>query len=178
MQKPVSKYHLSLLFLSLLIFSCQKWEDKPAQDLGLTNKYCNDPVAVNYNHGFPGVPDNSVCVYPAQVFEGTYGFRDSIFFPDNSFRLGDSIVFTVTSVNKQKLAFNGFCDANQLFFLADRYYKAISDTVIGKSQLMCRSVDTLSGNLTKNILDSTISINFTVVSDTDITYHRGTAYKH
>jgi len=61
------------------ILGCTKWTDtQNASDPRLTQKYCNDPFAVNYNWGFPGIPDNSTCVFPSDVYVGTYVFHDSI----------------------------------------------------------------------------------------------------
>ena len=60
--------------------ACTKWADtqKPS-DPRLTQKYCNDPFAVNYNWGFPGLPDNSTCIFPSDLYVGTYLFHDSIY---------------------------------------------------------------------------------------------------
>lgn len=169
-----------LILFALAIFSaCEKWEDTPAKDLGLTSRYCNVPAAVNYNHGFPGIEDNSICVYPSTPFLGQYGFRDSIYNNANELILGDTFNFSISAADTFRFNINNFCsNGNQLGFTANRYYRAESDSVIGNGlQLMCRSQDTLSGLLEYRITDSSLYIDWTVVSDTGIYKHRGRAYK-
>ncbi len=174
-------YFKSLLFISLIAWcSCAKWKDKPAQNLGLTNKYCNNPNAINYNWGFPGVEDSTVCIFPADPFVGSYSYQDSLYLANG---ILDSsyvhlITFNINKTNFKQFSLSGFCSSSNLFFSADRYYNANSDSIIGAGQqLMCRSLDTLTGNLLYRTSDSSMTINFTVVSDTGITYHKGTAYK-
>src|SRR6218665_3868599 len=77
--------NISYTLIFLCISSCKKWVDEKGPDLGLTNKYCNIPDAVNYNWGFPGIADSLVCYYPADVFKGDFILHDSIFGTNDSF---------------------------------------------------------------------------------------------
>lgn len=168
----------TILFTLMLCSACKKWQDKPAPNLGLTNRYCNIPEAINYNQGFPGIEDNSICVFAAQPFVGNYAFKDTIYTETDTL-YPSSNSFNITSNDRYKFVLNDFCsNTNQLFFRANRYYHAEADTIIGSgTQLMCRSVDTLSGFLDYRTSDSSLYIEFKVVSDTGTSTHKGRAYK-
>jgi len=166
------------LGLPVMIWSCTKWKDKPAADLGLTRKYCNVPQAINYNDSFPGVEDNTTCIYPSDPFAGTYTFFDTIYRSEADTLFGPEITFSITALDTFRLGIDGFCSSRQLRFTADRYYNALSDTIIGAgTQLMCRDQDTLSGTLKYNYSDNTLLLSFTVVTDTGTVTHQGTAFK-
>ena len=171
-------YCLLLLCLPLLS-ACNKWEDKPAEDLDLPNKYCNNPIAINYNVGFPGIEDNTVCIFPSDPYAGQYTFQDSVYSEDEVAMPGATINFQVNAVSQSGLAIRNFCgNGNELLFTADRYFRAASDSIIGQgTQLMCRSADTLSGTLEYRAYDSSLYIDFKVVSDTGTSTHKGRAYK-
>lgn len=182
------------LLLSLGLSSCKKWTDpQPPYDPRLgENRYCNDPEAVNYNWNFPGVADNSVCIFPADLFKGTYTFTDSIY---NSESVFDSArpqtIYTLhlIALGKRSLRIVGFCNSmDSLKFTAERStYRAGADTTIFLNdttkvhgQFFCRTQDTLTGFVMKNQNDSagkTIRFDLRVVSDTGVFFHRGTAYK-
>jgi hypothetical protein len=177
--RSITKGVVALICLSLFS-ACQKWEDKPGTDTGLTNRYCNVPAAINYNHNFPGIEDNSVCVFPSGPYIGNYVFTDSVFYPEvDTAVIFPQISFSISKRNDTQVYVNNFCSSgNQLAFSANRYFRAISDTVIGPgTQLMCRSLDTLSGTMEYRPADSSIYLEFMVVSDTGMTTHRGRAYK-
>lgn len=177
------KTHFTILaiFLScfLLLQSCEKWKDQPAKNLGFTNKYCNIPAAINYNIGFPGIEDNSTCIYPSTPFAGNYRFRDSIYNNANELTIGDSINFNISVTDSFRFSIQNFCsNTNPLKFKANRYYRAEADSIIGAgTQLMCRTQDTLSGRVEYRNTDSSLYIEWTIVSDTAINFHKGRAYK-
>ncbi|MFA6151101.1 MAG: hypothetical protein WC716_07270 [Chitinophagaceae bacterium] len=163
----------------LLVTSCEKWKDQPPKDLGLTNKYCNIQQAINYNHGYPGIEDNSTCILPSNPFAGTYAYSDTILIGEDTL-FPAPITFTIQVKDTFGFAINNFCgNANQLIFKADKYYRAsVADSVVGKgTQLMCRSVDTLSGTVEFRKSDSSLALEFKVLSDTGISTHKGRAYK-
>lgn len=173
-------YGLSAWLCIGLLAGCQKWEDKPAPPIELTKRYCNLPVAINYNRDFPGIEDNSVCIFPSGPYVGSYSFADSVFYPDVDTAVVFPVInFTISSRNDTQIYINNFCTGgNQLAFSTNRYYRAISDSVIApEKQLMCRSLDTLSGTMEYRPADSSIYLEFTVVSDTGTSTHRGRAYK-
>lgn len=164
----------------MLLAGCQKWEDKPPPAIELTKRYCNIPSAINYNHNYPGIEDNSVCVFPSGPYVGNYTFVDSVFYPDIDTAVPFPLInFSISSRNDTQLYVNNFCaSGNQLAFSANRYYRAESDSVIAPGkQLMCRSLDTLSGTMEYRPADSSIYLEFTVVSDTGSAVHRGRAFK-
>ncbi len=172
----------------LMVFSaCKKAEDKVglADDRLNDRTYCNDPSAVNYNWGFPGKPDNSICFYPTEVFKGSYLLEDSMFDVNYIFTGMRTITLNIQANDYTKLTITGFCNDNSsLQFTADKFFRASADTTIFVDsvkmggQLLCRPVDTLSGLITTSRgNDTSIRINFTVISDTGISYHIGTAIK-
>jgi len=178
---------------AVFVLSCIKYKDtKATPDPRLTNPYCNDPTAVNYNWGFPGTPDNSVCFYPTDVFNGTWEYHDSVFVqPSGLFIYADSFVMTITKLSKTEMAVSGFCsNGGVLKLTAGLLFIATVDTTVGDSllnatvnadegQYFCTSADTVNGYFKKDIIsDSIMSIVLTVNSDTGvISTHIGTAYK-
>lgn len=182
------------LLLPLGLFSCKKWSDPAApQDPRLNEKkYCNDPEAVNYNWNFPGQPDNTVCIFPADLYQGTYSFTDSIYNSQSVFdsaRSQQIYILRLVPVGKRHLRIVGFCGGtDSLKFTAERStYRATADTTLFLNdttkvhgQLFCRTQDTLTGFVRKNQNDSTgktIHFDLRVVSDTGVYFHRGTAIK-
>ena len=184
------------IFLGLSLHSCVKWKDAKATDPGITRHYCNDPDAVNYNWGFPGKPDNTICFYPSDLFAGVDSFFiDSIFQKDLSFTRRDSFMMTITRVTNSQILLAGFCSNNRstaFSLTADRTYNATLDTVLGGiGQTFCRPRDstmgdTVTGNITRDVnllLDTStakghiyidtaiLRFYFTVNSDTGITIH-------
>src|SRR5690606_14578068 len=89
---------------------------------------------------------------------------------------------------KTTLRIAGFCATKNLIFSADRISEIayadstymLNDTTKAYGQPFCRTQDTLSGTITKSTLDSLshdLQIDWKVISDTGINYHRGTAIK-
>lgn len=177
----MSSRKIILLFLPLtLLYACQKWEDSPGENLGLTNRYCNIPEAINYNHNFPGIEDSTVCVYPSYPFVGTYRFQDSVYDEfGNLTSLGSDYTFRIIAKDRYKFDLTDFCAPGSLmFFTADRYYRAYSDSLIGDGrQFFCRESDTLSGQMVYRPSDSSLQIQWSVRSDTAFHNHSGRAYK-
>ena len=166
----------------VIIASCKKWSDPaPTNDPRLTNPYCNDPDAVNYNWGFPGKPDNSVCFYPTDIFKGTYAMVDSIYSTRDGYYLKrDSVTLQIYALSKNKLAITGFCSGDTLKFTAGTNYIATVDSLIGdtttnRGQYWCRRVDTAAGTVTYNKLDSVLYFNLLVTADSGQTNHVGKA---
>lgn len=174
------RYIIIILLTVTGFLACQKYSDPQGKsDPRLTRPYCNDPVAVNYNWDFPGVPNDSVCFYPSQVFSGTYSFQDSIYLPDNKLAEVVPVTMKLWALTRTNIGITGFCaNGDSLHFTASRYYTAANDTLLGLGVPFCTSMDTLTGTLTKSQANDTIMVvDFMVVTDTGYTYHRGTAYK-
>ncbi|RYE25140.1 MAG: hypothetical protein EOP51_05070 [Sphingobacteriales bacterium] len=177
----------SMVLVMVVFAACKKAEDKVgAYDDRLSNNtYCNEPSAVNYNWGFPGKPDNSICFYPTEVFKGSFLLADSTFDVNYAFTGVRSVKITLSAADYSHMSLTGFCNDNTaLAFTADKFFRASADTTIlvdsvkYAGQLLCRPVDTLSGYLSRERNnDSFIRINFTIVSDTGVSYHIGTAIK-
>ena len=180
------------IICSVLFTACEKWTDpEPKTDPRIgERRYCNDPEAVNFNWNFPGLEDNTTCIYPSDLFKGTYLFRDSIYSADNVFdsaRSGISYILQIIPSGKSKFRVLGFCGpGDSLLFTAERStYRASADTTIivndstfGYGQFFCRDLDTLTGSFTKSRTDSTaLLIDFRVISDTGANLHRGTAIR-
>lgn len=185
----VMRYSFATLLLSVLltagIVSCKKWQDPVSQqNPQIANPYCNDPDAVNYNWGFPGKPDNTVCFYASDLFQGTYKLYDTVYDPKSDlFLSADSMIITVSKIAKKKVSVAGMCiDGQKITFSTQAAYLASSDTTVGDSltlhpgQFFCRTQDTVTGTLMRDKVDtSLIYISLTVVSDTGTTLHVGRA---
>ena len=177
---------ISLLLLVVVVaLSCKKWVDPaPVDDPRLTNPYCNDPEAVNYNWGFPGKPDNTVCFYPSDVFAGSYMLHDTVS-KDDLFISADSMPLTIVKLSKRGIRLEGLCPAGEkLLASAGAQYFATLDTTVGDSltlypgQFFCRNQDTVTGYLYRDKVDSSLMyLEFSVRSDTGTTRHRGRARK-
>ncbi len=166
--------------------SCNKWSDPtPVTDPRLTNPYCNDPDAVNYNWGFPGKPDNTICFYPSDIFNGTYLFTDSVYLTSsNLFIYTQTETLYVSKQSKTKLLITGLCSGgNSLSLTAHSDFTATIDTTVGdttiinRGQLLCRTVDTATGTFTYNRFDSLLHVSFQVINDTGTTTHIGKGRK-
>lgn len=179
------KIFISVAVLALF-YACSKSEpfDTATADQ-FSGKYCNDPIAINYNHGFPGTVDNSTCIYPTDVFKGSFALKDSIY--DADFNLDTVLDYTVsfTTISLTKTRLSGFCINGDIVRLtADRYYRAavdstmLPDSSMVEGHIFCRTIDTIRGNISKYSGDTDkIRINFIIASDTGINYHIGTGIK-
>ena len=178
---------LTLSIAVCLLNSCAKWKDpKGYTDPQLTNPYCNDPNAVNYNWGFPGKPDNTICFYPNQLFAGTWEYYDSVYSVSSGLLLfTDSFTMTVHSISDTIISVFGFCGSapDSIILAAGPTYIATVDTLIGDSittegQRLCRVQDTINGTITRDRLDSpyVLHVNLQVTSDTGATIHSGSAF--
>lgn len=168
------------VLLIVLLISCKKYADKPgATDPRLDRPYCNDPEAVNYNWDFPGKPDNSICIYPSQAFVGEYDYYDSVYDANNTLIKELTFPLRIVANSNFKVELDGFCVSRKPVFSAGRQLRADGDTTVFNGQLLCRDEDTLSGYFYKEVLSDTAAVlfNLTVVSDTDITIHRGRAIR-
>ena len=170
----------------MLLFGCVKWNDpKPKADPALTNPYCNDPAAVNYNWGFPGKPDNSVCIYPTDKFAGRFLFIDSIY-SESGVSAGnfvgaqiDTLIFNVLSHTKMTVA--GLGGNSGTINLTAYTFTATLDTLVGDSltansgQLLAGTNDTVNGTIFYSMIDSQLHINLQIINDTGMASHTGKA---
>jgi hypothetical protein len=176
---------LPLVLVLCGLAACQsKEEDYPATDPRLgTRVYCNIPGAVNYNWGFPGKPDNSVCFYGPDLFRGSFSYRDTILKPDGTIdspRSGQAYTLNIYGLDTSRAILLGLCPGGDTLYLhAPRTgFRASLDSSTVKGQRLCRTQDTVSGLLLRELSDtSRLSLSFTVYSDTAVNLHRGTAYR-
>jgi len=183
-----------LLFATIAVvaWSYKKYKDPPpGTDPRLTNPYCNDPLAVNYNWGFPGKPDNTICFYPSDLFVGNYFYYDSVYISSSGlFISADSFYVSIvraSTANKTSIAMTGnFCGGSGLTIAmtANVGFTAVVDTTIGdtltlhQGQQFCHAYDTLTGTIDRDRIDSTLlHFNLQVVSDTTTYSHIGHAVK-
>lgn len=171
-----------VLLGGLAFYSCKKWTDPPpTTDPRLNNPYCNDPIAVNYNWGFPGIPDNSICYYPTDIFRGNWLYTDSVYQQSSGlFLYTREETLRVYALSKTTLAIQGFC-ADSLKMTATGYLAnvdtIVGDTLTNRGQLWCRLQDTVNGTVSYSRIDSMLHVSLTVISDTGITNHIGKARK-
>ena len=174
---------------ALWLMACEKYTDPVKPDVELTNHYCNDPIAANYNRGFPGIPDSSVCEYATEYFEGNWQWVDSIFDKDLIFqqRQVRNLAFTPASVAtdtfRRHLTVSGICtNNNTLKITANKYALAMTDTLIQGvygGQLFCSNTDTVSGYFkrTTDTITASMDIMLTENKLTGVFYHKGRAVK-
>lgn len=170
----------------LIAASCLKVKNpapvKPNPNL--TNHYCNDPNAINYNWGFPGIPDSSVCIYPVDPFLGKWQLVDSVFHSDSTFNYVDTQTITFESTDDtlhEHLKITGLCNGGNTFLTAtaNKYRQATIDSMDNHTagQLFCSPTDTISGEF--QFLFSakdTMSVRLTVLGSNS-GYHKGFAKK-
>ncbi len=144
-----TSFYILLLSLSVLsLDSCRKYSDPaPIEDNRLdSNKYCNNPDAVNYNWGFPGQPSEDICIFPSDVFAGAYTLIDSAFTSSDTF-IQESIY---TNTQMIPLAHNyvsltNYC-SDSLTILLSTYLEVFSDTADDNVYTICGAdTFTLSG---------------------------------
>lgn len=180
-------FKFSLVFIIGALFwgvACKKEDPKPTDGDGrLTNPYCNDPNAVNYNWGFPGTPDSTTCIYSVDTFLGTWQFQDSIFAEDSAFIDFQSKMLVFSSSEDSTrihLAIQGWCNSETLYAVANKFGYAMVDTLVEgfKGQIMCNQQDSISGTFSTNTykMDS-MRIELSVRNSTGIQNHKGWAIK-
>lgn len=179
--------NLFLITLSTLVVACSKPKDKKGGDISdqLTSHYCNIPTAVNYNWGFPGIEDNSICIFATEYFEGNWMFIDSIVTSDSMTSAIDTVYLQFSAVPNDEtrtlLDVKGWCNNNETFrIFTDKYFSAKTDTSFNSLgyQILCNANDTIFGTIKKDIFDTTkLAIQLTNYSVNGVSYHKGTASK-
>ena len=170
-----------LALLLLLTAACKKYEDPdPFTDDRIKNKYCNIPSAINYNWDFPGIADNTTCIFPAQIYKGNYLFHDTVVNALGEYISKDSFLVSFLQIDSTRLTISGFCGYNLHYAKATRFFKFTLDSLIGNGQVFCNNKDTIAGGGSKiGIHDtSTIQIVYQLQTDTGIVFHKGTAFKN
>lgn len=164
--------------------ACLRAEDPEPQDpKGLTNPYCNDPRAANYNRGFPGIPDSSTCVYPIDYFVGEWQLEDSIFYKDNTppdFQIRTLHFESTEDTSLTHLKLLGLCTSSQALLLtADKYQNAEIDST-GRylaGQIFCDQSDTVTGSFRYDFLRKDTILMELEVKGPTAKNHKGIIYK-
>ena len=167
------------------VVSCLKPEDLPKakSPSELENHYCNDPRAENYNRGFPGIPDSSVCVYPVDAFSGQWTLTDSVFKPDSTFDAVSvqTISFAATEDTLlSHLKITGLCsNGAALYATADKYGQATLDSMDSHNagQFLCSAADTATGKFYFSFSGRGTMLLQLQVIGTQAGFHKGTATK-
>ena len=168
-----ARMRLYILFILLLAASCKPYTDPdPLTDPRISNPYCNDPTAINYNWGFPGIPDNSTCIYSSDLFVGNYIWRDSTVNSPGAVVAYDSVFATVTKIDSIHFNIAGRCGYD-LKLTADKFLNIVIDSIDGNGQKFCKPSDTIVGSGLKLSFSDTTNfiLNYTIFSDTGATAH-------
>jgi hypothetical protein len=170
---------ITFFALFITIHSCKRYVDPAPQNLNLTNKYCNDPIAVNYNWNFPGLPDNGVCIYPADVFVGNFTFYDSLQDIGTGLYLpNDTLPLQITKMTNSAFLIGGLCPSASFMAKAYRNMQFTLDSNSINGQLFCVVQDTLSGKGSKNFVsDTSFKFSYTLNTPAGIQKHRGILIK-
>ncbi|MFM6944660.1 MAG: hypothetical protein ACKOXV_05180 [Bacteroidota bacterium] len=173
-------FFIVIVCLSSFI-ACTKWTvTQSPSDPRLTQKYCNDPFAVNYNWGFPGLPDNSTCVYPADLYLGTYLFHDSIYSIANVLIDTNQVLLHIYKQKMDRVVILGFTTAvDSLFVSVLKNGNGSLDSLQNiPGQLLSNVLDTVNGTCFKYLSDTLrLKINWKLKTATGIYFHKGSAIK-
>ncbi len=168
--------------LSLLVFfSCKKYKDPdPFSDSRIKNHYCNDPSAVNFNWDFPGIADNTVCIYPSDIFERNFTMFDTTINDVDSVLNTSFYDIEISKIDSTKLTLKGFCGATIFTAKANRYLKFELDSIVYFGQLFCNPSDTIIGNgYRKTFADTTaFYFNYVLQTPNGIEKHKTFAVKN
>jgi len=167
--------------------ACKKYKDpaKPDIDDGLNGRrYCNNPLAVNFNWGFPGIPDSTTCIFPVDKFKGTWLFHDSVYTTDEVLQevITRTLVFAATEDTLlTHLAVAGWCGGTErMQVTANKYGLAQVDTLLEyrPGQLICSASDTVTGYFQQyTAAEDTMKVDMVFNTAAGIRFHRGTAVK-
>ncbi|MBU3676067.1 MAG: hypothetical protein FGM54_02660 [Chitinophagaceae bacterium] len=174
------KHWILACFGLVLILGCKRYTDpNPISDDRIKNPYCNDPSAVNYNWGFPGKPDNSVCIYPSAVFAGNFLVNDTVWGPNQVVLQTQAFPLQIIALDTVRMQLLGFCDTAKHSARANRFLRFTTDTLIGFGQTYCAGKDTLQviGTQTNLFDTSGFDIEYILNTDTGMVYHKGRANK-
>jgi hypothetical protein len=167
----------SFVAVTLLLTNCKPYKDPAPVDLGLTNPYCNNPFAVNFNWGFPGKPDNSVCIFPAEAFAGNYKLYDSITASTGVSSFNDSSSITLIQTNDSTLTLTNHCAGNSYVVRATKTLQFYVDSVTALGAPFCNG-DTIAGLARKlNLADSIITYTYDLHNNGNQVKHKATLIK-
>ena len=173
------RYYLFVIVL-FFVTGCEKYKDPaPFSDPRIVNKYCNIPSAINFNWDFPGIEDNSTCIFPAQLYNGIYKFYDTTYGSVGDTIATDSFLLTFTQIDSTRLRIEGFCTGTPITATANRFYKFTIDSLVKNGQILCGSADTIEGMGTKaDIYDTTtLRMSYEISNDTLKIRHAGMGIK-
>jgi hypothetical protein len=170
---------LAVCFLcTIVVFGCKKYADPPPTVTDkLTTPYCNIPAAVNYNWGFPGIVTNTVCIYPSELFEGTYTFYDSVLNANAEFEPFDTSIVTISKVTDSTLTIAGLCPSS-FSAKATKNFRFTLDSTTAFGQVHCNNNDTINGGGIKQLFsDTNFKFTYNLINNAVVKEHKGTFIK-
>jgi hypothetical protein len=172
---PVISLCSLITILSVLFWGCKKYQDPPPQNLGLTNPYCNNPKAVNYNWGFPGVPVDSVCIFPVDELKGIFTYYDSILDASGVYLPFDTTNIIINKITDSTINIDGLCSTSQpLSAKVTRNLRFYTDSTNSLGTIFCNPTDTINGRGTKaRIGDTIIGFNYNIFNTSGSVIHKG-----
>jgi hypothetical protein len=178
MQKYQNPAFILLLFCFFAVFfsSCKPYKDPaPIITNVLTTHYCNNPKAVNYNWGFPGVADDAICFFPADLFVGQYTYYDSILDVGSSLYLPfDTVDITIAKLTDSTIHILGQCVTVPLSAKASKNYRFALDSTTYLGQVFCGGGDTINGAGTKiQFNDTNFVYQYQLIKNGNLLNHKG-----
>lgn len=182
---------IALCIFILNFISCEKYEDKAKKDIDdtLTNQYCNITDAINYNWGFPGEPNDSLCIFPVEPFIAySWTLIDTVLNEDMDIleTRNRTIYFeeyTAIDTMKHMILMKDYCSENSSILLeANRHLLAsVFDNMENDiGQLDCDGSSVLNGFISLDSLSAdTLKLRFQkrTIDDLNLTIN-GRAYKN
>jgi hypothetical protein len=167
------------MLCTIFVIGCKKYQDPPPTVTDkLTTPYCNIPTAVNYNWGFPGIATNSVCIYPAQLFVGTYTFYDSVLNANAEFEIFDTTIVTINKLTDSTLSIAGLCPSNTFSAKATKNFRFYLDSTNVFGQVFCTNADTINGSGIKQLFsDTNFKFSYNLINNAVVKEHKGTFVK-
>jgi hypothetical protein len=123
--------------------------------------------------------DNSICIFPADLFAGNYTYYDSILDVVNQIYIPyDTMDITINKLTDSTMTIVGQCAATQLTARATKNYRFSLDSTSDKGQTYCTINDTISGAGIKQQFNDTIfKYNYTISNNDIIQEHKGYLFK-
>jgi hypothetical protein len=179
-KKNISSTLVAIGFIITIILliapSCKRYKDPtPITTDKLTQHFCNNPKAVNYNWGFPGIADSTLCFFPADLFIGNYTYYDSLLDDANGIYLPfDTMDVTIAKINDSSIQLIGLCLATPFSAKATKNYRFTIDSTTAFGQVFCSNADTMNGTGIKvQFNDTNFVYNYQLVNNGKTTMHKG-----
>ncbi len=132
MRNPTKLISIAAALTAVGFYACSKYKDPPKADpVDTGSHYCNDSRAVNFNWGFPGIPDSTSCVFPVDSMLGSWVYTDSVFLPNGNLQgiTIRNLSFAATEDSTlTHMAVSGWCTGSPVAITINKYGQAYVDT--------------------------------------------------